>query len=181
MIGLFDMGLLELPSRPCSEGLDDDGAPVHVAQAADLLHLEALLPGQDDHTRRLRAGDLLLYCCDEASLPATGLWLNRATHADAYLGRWSRPTASVWYLNQLYTRPSHRGKGFASQLVRGAQLTAHKTGAHTIRVAVNPDNMPSWHLFINAGSRERGRLRGVRLGRRITLRLATPRHGLAHP
>ena len=181
MIGFFDMGLLELPSRACSEGLHDDGASVHVAQEAELPHLEALLDDQDDHARRVRVGDLLLYCCDEASLPVAGLWLNCATHADAYLGRWSRPTASVWYLNQLYTRPNHRGKGFASRLVRGAQLTAHKTGAHTIRVAVDPDNMPSWHLFINAGSRQRGRLRGVRLGRRITLRLTITRHGLAHP
>ena len=55
------------------------------------------------------------------------------------------------WINRLTVHPSHRRRGYASQLIAAAERTLREQGIDVIAVLIESDNDPSLALFLRAG------------------------------
>lgn len=138
---------------------------------SDLAEVADLLVSGVDHSRRLREGDVLVGARSDDGQVVGIVWVNVNGNPDSYGGRLTRPTRDTTYLNQLVVRPTHRGHGFGSDLVRGAQAITAQLGRTYVDTVVRPDNASSIAAMVGAGGWLESRLYGVRFGNLGSLRL----------
>lgn len=158
-------------------GQTTHAASVHVtryAQPSDLPRLTSLLSPRSDHAARIEAGDVCLWIAAEGGCPAAVAWVNLVSHADTYLGQWSRPSRDTCYLNQVFVAPQHRRRGLAGSLVAGALSAANQRGVAHLCLAVSDSEGPVSRIARANGMSNVGCVRGVRIGQRITLRYGHP-------
>ena len=139
------------------------------ATVTDLFDLEDLLTLDGDHRARLSDGDLCLVARDGDD-PVGVLWLNLSSHTDEYLGRWSMPSATTAYYNQLQVAAEYRRRGVARSLVLAALGECARRERQLLRAAVLGDNTASSALHEQLGFVPIAVVRGVRVGP-LTIRL----------
>jgi len=142
---------------------------VRVADEAELAELKPFLaPG--DHEDRIRHGNLCVVVEDDAGHPVGLQWVNRYAHQDRYLGRLTKPTESVAYLNQTIISPNLRGRGHGRRLMAGTLALAHELGVERVRLFVDRDNRAMRQLCDLLGFEQVASQVGVRIGG-LTLRM----------
>lgn len=122
-----------------------------------------------DHRARLERGDVVLALLVD-DRPVALQWLNRVMHQDRYLGRASRPTTDMAYINQSIVQAEYRNRGLMGHLMEATVHVAHDLGVDQVRAMVDVNNRSMRAVMDRAGFVERGQQRGVRIGSRFTLR-----------
>lgn len=145
--------------------LPDDLLIGDVATLGSLRPL--LVPG--DHVPRLEAGDRVVALMI-GDRPVALQWLNCSLHQDRYLGRASRPTSAMAYINQSVVAPDFRNQGLMHRLMAATLPVAHGLGVARVRAFVDSSNAAMISVMKGVGFVVVGRQRGARVGSRLTLR-----------
>lgn len=142
---------------------------VRTAREEELNDLRGLL-ADGEHLERIRAGDL---CCviENDDLRIVGLqWVNRVTHQDRYLGRISRPTQTLAYINQTFVERGSQGQGYGRLLMLGTLGLCGELGIEKLRLSVEHRNSAMLRLCRSVGFVRVGSQYGIRIAG-LTVRL----------
>lgn len=77
------------------------------------------------------------------------------------MGRLSKPEEGVGEINTMYTRPKHRGKGYATETLKRLEEKAREFGRSTLRLDTKGFKVVAQHLYRKIGFKEIERYSGI--------------------